>query len=77
MPAGGNPERIAVVRKLAAGGDGSETRRLAMPVTAAHPAAPAALETTTLCQAFQVTAAERPDQIALRTPGDGVAITYR
>ena len=77
LPAGGNPERIAVVRTLAAGGDGYETRRLAMTVTAAHPAAPAALETTTLCQAFQVTAAERPDQIALRTPGDGVAITYR
>ena len=48
-----------------------------MATTAARPAAPAALETTTLCQAFQVTAAERPDQVALRTPGDGVAITYR
>ena len=45
--------------------------------TAARSAAPAALGTTTLCQAFQVTAAERPDQIALRTPGDGIAITYR
>jgi len=48
-----------------------------MTLTAAHPAAPAALRATTLCQAFQITAAERPDQIALRTPGDGVAITYR
>jgi long-chain acyl-CoA synthetase len=47
-----------------------------MATTAAHPAAPAALESTTLCQAFQVTAAERPGQIALRTPGDGVAISY-
>ena len=48
-----------------------------MVATAAHAAAPAALGTTTLCQAFQVTAAERADQIALRTPGDGMAITYR
>jgi long-chain acyl-CoA synthetase len=48
-----------------------------MATTAAHPVAPAALEATTLCQAFQLTAAERPDQIALRTPGDGTAITYR
>jgi long-chain acyl-CoA synthetase len=31
----------------------------------------------TLCEAFQATAAERPDQVALRTPGDGVSITYR
>jgi long-chain acyl-CoA synthetase len=47
-----------------------------MATTAEHAAAPAALGTTPLCQAFQVTAAERPDQIALRTSGDGVAITY-
>ena len=47
-----------------------------MVTTAAHPA-PAALGTETLCHAFQVTAAERPDQIALRTPGDGVTLTYR
>jgi hypothetical protein len=46
-----------------------------MVTTAAHPVAPAALGATTLCEAFQVTAAERPDQIALRTPGDGVAIS--
>ena len=48
-----------------------------MATTAAPAAAPAALGATTLCQAFQVTAAERPDQVALRTPGDGMAITYR
>ena len=48
-----------------------------MATKAARPVAPAALGTTTLCQSFQVTAAERPDQIALRTPGDAVAITYR
>ena len=48
-----------------------------MASMATHGAAPAALGTTTLCQAFQVTAEERPDQVALRTPGDGVAITYR
>ena len=47
-----------------------------MVTTAAH-AAPAALGTATLCHAFQVTAAERPDQVALRTPGDGRTFTYR
>src|SRR4051794_11245061 len=47
-----------------------------MATTAANPVAPTALGATTLCEAFQVTAAERPDQIALRTPGDGVAISY-
>ena len=37
---------------------------------------PAALSAATLCEAFQTTAAERPDAIALRTPGDGVSITW-
>jgi long-subunit acyl-CoA synthetase (AMP-forming) len=36
-----------------------------------------ALRASTLCEAFQITAAERPDQVALRTRGDEVAITYR
>jgi long-subunit acyl-CoA synthetase (AMP-forming) len=36
----------------------------------------AALGASTMCEAFQITAAERPDQVALRTPGDGVAITF-
>jgi long-subunit acyl-CoA synthetase (AMP-forming) len=40
-------------------------------------AAPSALEATTLCQAFQLTAAERGDHVALSTPGEAVAITYR
>jgi len=37
---------------------------------------PAALSATTLCEAFQTTAAERSDAVALRTPGDGVSITW-
>ena len=37
---------------------------------------PRALEAATMCEAFQITAAERPDQVALRTIGDGVAITF-
>ena len=37
---------------------------------------PAALSAATLCEAFQTTAAERPDAIALRTPGDGVSVTW-
>ena len=37
---------------------------------------PAALSATTLCEAFQTTAAERPDAVALRTPGDDVSVTW-
>ena len=37
---------------------------------------PAALSAATLCEAFQITAAERPDEVALRTPGDGVSVTW-
>jgi long-chain acyl-CoA synthetase len=40
-------------------------------------ARPRALDAPTLCHAFQLTAAERPDEIALRNPGDAVAITWR
>ena len=36
----------------------------------------AALEAKTLCEAFQITAAERPDTVALRTPGDGMVVTW-
>jgi long-subunit acyl-CoA synthetase (AMP-forming) len=36
----------------------------------------AALGASTLCEAFQITAAERPDQMALRTLGGSVEITY-
>jgi long-chain acyl-CoA synthetase len=35
-----------------------------------------ALDAATMCEAFQITAAERPDQVALRTIGDGVSITF-
>ena len=29
-----------------------------------------------MCEAFQITAAERPDEVALRTIADGVSITW-
>jgi long-chain acyl-CoA synthetase len=51
-----------------------------MDLHAAAPAAatrPAALDAPTLCHAFQLTAAERPDEVALRNPGDQVSITWR
>jgi long-chain acyl-CoA synthetase len=35
-----------------------------------------ALDASTMCEAFQITVAERPDQVALRTMQDGVAITF-
>jgi long-subunit acyl-CoA synthetase (AMP-forming) len=37
---------------------------------------PRALQASTMCEAFQITAAERADQVALRTIGDGVSITF-
>jgi long-chain acyl-CoA synthetase len=37
---------------------------------------PPALDAATMCEAFQVTAAAYPDHVALRTIGDGVAITF-
>jgi long-chain acyl-CoA synthetase len=36
----------------------------------------AALGSSTLCEAFQITAAQRPDQVALRTLGGATEITY-
>src|SRR3954452_5847027 len=51
-----------------------------MHAAAPAPAAatrPAALDAPTLCHAFQLTVAERTDAIALRTPGDQVAVTWR
>ena len=42
-----------------------------------HAARPCALDATTMCEAFQITAAERADQAALRTIGDGVSISFR
>ncbi len=43
---------------------------------AVEAARPAALAAATMCEAFQITAAERPDQVALRSIGDGVSITF-
>ncbi len=37
---------------------------------------PAALDAATMCEAFQLTASERSDQVALRTLGDAVSITF-
>ncbi len=39
-------------------------------------ARPRALSAATMCQAFQITASERPDEVALRTIGDAVRITF-
>jgi long-chain acyl-CoA synthetase len=39
-------------------------------------AALAAANATTMCEAFQLTAARAPEQVALRTIGDGVSITF-
>ena len=45
--------------------------------TAAQPVQrPAALDVATMCEAFQLTAAERADEVALRTIGDQVTITF-
>jgi long-chain acyl-CoA synthetase len=37
---------------------------------------PRALQAATLCEAFQITVAERPEQVALRTAGGAVEITF-
>jgi long-subunit acyl-CoA synthetase (AMP-forming) len=37
---------------------------------------PAALDAATMCEAFQLTASERSEQVALRTLGDAVSITF-
>src|SRR5581483_38046 len=39
-------------------------------------ARPRALQAATMCEAFQITASERPEQVALRTIGDGASITF-
>ncbi|HEV7687578.1 MAG TPA: AMP-binding protein, partial [Acidimicrobiia bacterium] len=36
----------------------------------------AALDAATMCEAFQLTATERRDEVALRTPGDGMVVTW-
>src|SRR5206468_2417952 len=37
---------------------------------------PRSFEASTLCEAFQITAAERPEAVALRTPGGRVEISW-
>jgi long-chain acyl-CoA synthetase len=37
---------------------------------------PSALSATTMCEALMITAAERPDQVALRAPDDSVSLTF-
>ena len=37
---------------------------------------PATLDAATMCEAFQITASERADQVALRTIGDRVTVTF-
>ncbi len=41
-----------------------------------HAARPRALDAATMCEAFQITAGERSDQVALRTIADGASITF-
>src|SRR5664279_1612422 len=51
-----------------------------MTSTVSGPAAererPPALDAASMCEAFQLTAAARPDEVALRTLGDAVSITF-
>jgi len=47
-----------------------------MPLGETIPAPPPALEAATLCEALMVTAAQRPDQVALRSPDDAFSLTY-
>lgn len=35
-----------------------------------------ALDTATLCEAFQISAVANPQRVALRTAGDGVVLTW-
>ena len=42
----------------------------------AAPTLPRSFAASTLCEAFQITAAERPDALALRTPGGGIEISW-
>ncbi len=44
--------------------------------TAAATGRPLALNATTMCEAFQLTAAARAEQVALRTMQDGITITF-
>src|SRR5881398_1073975 len=46
------------------------------PSSAEGQSPPEALNAATLCEAFQTTAAALADQVALRTIGDGVSISF-
>src|SRR5437588_6561824 len=46
------------------------------PEAQASEGRPRALQAVSMCEAFQITAAERRDQVALRTIGDGISITF-
>ena len=59
-----------MVIDLAAEMEGAVTTR---PEPAARPRA---LDAATMCEAFQLTAAERAEQVALRTIADGTSITF-
>jgi long-chain acyl-CoA synthetase len=48
----------------------------ALDVRAELGSGPPALRAATMCEAFQITAAEKPDQVALRTIADGVSISF-
>src|SRR5581483_3223312 len=48
----------------------------ALDTSAEVSARPRALQAATMCEAFQITASERSDQVALRTLGDAVSITF-
>ena len=47
-----------------------------MTLSETAPAPPAALAAATMCEALMTTAAERPDQVALRSPDDAFSLTF-
>jgi long-subunit acyl-CoA synthetase (AMP-forming) len=47
-----------------------------MALSETVPAPPPALAATTMCEALMITAAQRPEQIALRSPDDAFSLTY-
>jgi long-chain acyl-CoA synthetase len=47
-----------------------------MTLSETVPAPPPALAAATMCEALMTTAAQRPDQVALRTPDDAVSLTF-
>ena len=49
----------------------------ALTTTGQQTAARDPLSAATMCEAFQLTALARPDEVALRTIGDGVSVTFR